>query len=56
MSSIGAPELILIAFVLFIILAVLGGGLILLLLTMRRNRQIMTPHLGPHPGPPSRHR
>ena len=55
MSSIGAPELILIAFVLFIIVAILGGGVILLLLMMRRNRPIMTPHIGAHPEPP-RHR
>jgi hypothetical protein len=56
MSSIGAPELLLIGLVLFIIVAVLGGGVVLLLLLQRRNRQIMTPHVGPHPEPPPGHR
>jgi hypothetical protein len=47
---ISIQEIILLSLLVFIIVAVLAGGVYLMLTMMRRNREIMTPHVNP-PGP-----
>ena len=48
--TIGIHEIIVLSLLVFIVVAVLAGGVYLMLTLMRHNREVLAPHVNP-PGP-----